>query len=122
MVIDSSIFIQHLRAKDRSRTELTLLSTPFVFVSSVTLYELFMGAITPTKWQDVMDVTQNIPILNFDGSVAEEAGRIFHILKTSGQLIEFRDIFIAATALVHQMPVKTLNRKHFIRIPGLQVL
>jgi tRNA(fMet)-specific endonuclease VapC len=122
MVIDSSIFIQHLRAKDKSKTELTLISTPVVFVSSVTLYELFMGATSPAKWQDVLDVTQGIPILDFNGAVAEEAGRIFHTLKTGGNLIEFRDIFIAATALINQIPVKTLNKKHFTRISGLQVL
>lgn len=122
MVIDSSIFIQHLRAKDRTKTELTLLNTSFVFVSSVTLYELFMGATTPAKWQDVRDVTQNIPILNFDGPVAEEAGRIFSHPQDERPDFRIRDIFIAATALAHQMPVKTLNQKHFSRIPGLQVV
>jgi predicted nucleic acid-binding protein len=122
MVIDSTIFIQHLRARDRNKTELTLLNTPNVFVSSVTLYELFMGATDFAKWQDVTVVTQNIPILDFNGAIAEESARIFHALKAVGQLIEFRDIFIAATALVHRMPVKNLNKKHFTRISGLQVL
>jgi predicted nucleic acid-binding protein len=31
----------------------------------------------------------------------------------------FRDIFIAATAIVNNLPVKTLNIKDFSRIPGL---
>jgi len=36
-------------------------------------------------------------------------------------MIEFRDIFIAATCLVYQMPVKTLNQKHFKRIVNLEI-
>ena len=51
--------------------------------------------------------------------VAEKASEIFHALKQQNKLIEFRDIFIAAAAIVYQMPLKTLNIKHFQRVEGL---
>ncbi len=34
-------------------------------------------------------------------------------------MIEATDIFIAATALVNNLPVKTLNERHFARVEGL---
>jgi len=37
-------------------------------------------------------------------------------------MIEFRDIFIAATCMVNNLPVKTLNKKHYDRIEGLSVV
>jgi len=37
-------------------------------------------------------------------------------------MIEFRDIFIAATCIVNDLPVRTLNKKHFDRITGLHVI
>jgi tRNA(fMet)-specific endonuclease VapC len=37
-------------------------------------------------------------------------------------MIEFRDIFIAATAIVNEMPVKTLNLKHFQRITEVGIV
>jgi tRNA(fMet)-specific endonuclease VapC len=36
-------------------------------------------------------------------------------------MIEFRDIFIAATCIVNGFPVKTLNKKHYGRIKGLSI-
>lgn len=36
-------------------------------------------------------------------------------------MIEFRDIFIAATCVVNKASLLTLNKKHFTRIAGLQV-
>ncbi len=37
-------------------------------------------------------------------------------------MIEFRDIFIAATCMVHELPIVTLNKKHFKCIDGLKIL
>ncbi len=37
-------------------------------------------------------------------------------------MIEFRDIFIAATCLVYELPILTFNKRHFKRIKGLEIL
>lgn len=47
---------------------------------------------------------------------------MYHVLRTRNQMIEFRDIFIAATCLVHDLPIVTLNKKHFKRIDDLKIL
>lgn len=123
MVIDTSVFIDYLRAKDKTKTRLqNLPEDAVIYVSSVTLYELYMGAFTPQKWVDIQTLTDGIPVLSFSQEVAEKAAIIFQELKKTNKLIEFRDIFIAATAIVHHLPVVTRNGKHFKRIKELTVI
>ena len=42
-------------------------------------------------------------------------------LKKENSIIEFRDIFIAATARCLKIPVKTFNKGHFRRITGIKI-
>lgn len=37
-------------------------------------------------------------------------------------MIDFADILIGATALTHNIPIATLNTKHFQRIKKLEVI
>ncbi len=123
MVIDTSIFIEHLRAKNKLKTKLyNLPSDAELFISAVSLYELYMGATTLEKENDVKLITEDLSILAFSDAVAVEAAKIYHQLRLSNKMIEFRDIFIAATCIVNDLPIVTLNRKHFSRINGLKIL
>jgi tRNA(fMet)-specific endonuclease VapC len=123
LVIDTSIFIEFLRAKDKKHTTLfNITDDTQIYISSVTLYELLMGATTSSKINDVKILTEDIPVLAFNQSVAQKAAEIYHQLRKTNRMIEFRDIFIAATAIVNELPLKTLNTKHFVRIPNLQIV
>ncbi len=53
--------------------------------------------------------------------VAWEFGRASRHLRGVGQLIGTNDLWIAATALAHRMPVVTRNVEHFRRVPHLEV-
>ncbi len=123
MVIDTGIFIEHLRAKDKLNTTLYLLpNNGELFISSVSLYELYMGAFTKEKENDIRSLTEDIQVLPFTDGVAIKAARLYHQLKKQNNLIEFRDIFIAATCIVNELPLVTLNKKHFNRIGELKLL
>ena len=123
MVIDTSIFIAYLRAKNKTRTRLqNLPDDAIIYISSVSLYESYMGATSQQKWTDIRTLTEDIPVLSFGQEVAEKSANNFHELKKTNELIEFRDIFIAATAIVHHLPVVTTNGKHFKRIQGLNII
>ncbi|MBI5916682.1 MAG: type II toxin-antitoxin system VapC family toxin [Bacteroidetes bacterium] len=122
MVIDSAIFIEYLRSRNREQTALLNLPiAPAYYVSDVTVFELFMGAKDEAKWKEVEVVLGPMIRLPFNYAAAVEAAKIYQILQKQGNIIEFRDIFIAATALVNQLPVRTLNVKDFSRIPGLEL-
>lgn len=122
MVIDTGVFIEHLRAKEKLATTLYQLSdSGDLFISAVSMYELYMGATTKDKAYDIKMLTEDLSVLPFTDTVAIKAAQIYHELKFKNQMIEFRDIFIAATCIVNELPIVTLNKKHFERIKGLDI-
>lgn len=120
MVIDTSLFIEYLRARDKTLSALYHLpEESALFVTTVTVYELHVGATTETKRQDVERALNGCAVLDFTQAAAVRAATIMNELKRTGQTIAAPDIFIAAVALVHNQSIKTLNRKDFERIEGL---
>lgn len=120
VVIDTSVFIEFLRTKDKVKTILfTLPDNVDLCISSVTLYELLMGATTEEKVNDIRILTNDLIVLPFSKDIAVKASEIYHHLRKNNKMIEFRDIFIAATCIVHSLSIKTLNKKHFKRIDEL---
>jgi len=98
MVADTGIFIEHLRAKDKLSTTLYKISENVdIYISAITVYELYMGATTKDKEKDVMVITENFTVLPFTDTVAQKAAELYHKLRLSNQMIEFSDLFIAAT-------------------------
>ncbi len=123
ILVDTSIFVEFLRKKNKTKTELFKIpDDTIISISTVTLFELFAGATDEQKWKDVKELTDDLSIMPFNKVISENAAKIFQILKRKNKIIEFRDIFIAATAVTNEIPIKTLNKKHFERIDNLIVL
>ena len=81
-----------------------------------------MGATDPKKRKDVENIIDAMIRLPFNYAIAEESANIYLNLKNRGMMIGFRDIFIAATARFHNLPMKTLNTKDFVRIERLTLI
>ncbi len=58
----------------------------------------------------------------FDQTAAQAAVDINNALKRKRKQIDIADLFIAATAISNNMPLATLNAKHFDRIDGLTII
>jgi len=102
MVVDTSIFIEYLRSKKKDQTIFQKLpDKAVIFISSVTLFELLIGASSNEKWEELRKLTEDIPVLGFTEKIASLSAQIYHELKKSNKLIEYRDIFIAATAIAN---------------------
>ncbi len=122
MVIDTTIVIEYIRSRNKSATTFhNLKSKQEIFISAVSVYELYIGASTIYKEDNIELITRNLVVLPFTYEVSLKAAIVFHQLKAKNKLIEFRDIFIAATCLVNNLPISTLNKKHFERIEGLEI-
>jgi tRNA(fMet)-specific endonuclease VapC len=69
--------------------------------------------------ESVLERLQPLPITRH---VARAHSELWARLEAGGSLIGAHDLWIAATALAHGMPVATVNARHFERVPGLDVL
>ena len=65
---------------------------------------------------------RNVVVLPYDAGVARTWGYVAAQLEKEGQPISENDVWIAACCVRHGLPLNTLNRAHFARIPELQVL
>ena len=61
-------------------------------------------------------------VLPWSMEISWQYGKIYRQLQSTGQLIGTNDLWIAATALVHGMPVVTNNVEEFQRVNGLEVV
>jgi tRNA(fMet)-specific endonuclease VapC len=123
---DTSIFIGHIRGNPMTRWAFKRLRDRewTVAVSSVTVYELYLGCLIskqPTEHRATVEsYLARVPVvLTLDEMVARRAAEIQARLRRSNQMLDDRDLFIAATALVHNLSICTLDIDHFSRVPDL---
>lgn len=93
-----------------------------LFVSSITVFELFAGATDERKKKDIENIVSAAVVVSFSTDIAKEAGELYISLKKENRILEIRDIFIAATAVTFNLPIVTLNREHFERIKKIELL
>nr|VFJ53758.1 MAG: hypothetical protein BECKFW1821A_GA0114235_10449 [Candidatus Kentron sp. FW]VFJ58524.1 MAG: hypothetical protein BECKFW1821B_GA0114236_10428 [Candidatus Kentron sp. FW] len=123
VLTDTSVIIDFLRKKDKRNSALWGIRESHVcFMSSVTLFELQCGAVTERHFEDIGKLAKWIGTIPFDDEIAGISSIIYQRLKREHALIEFRDIFIAATAIAENLCVATLNTKHFKRIREIDLL
>ena len=122
ILIDTSILIDYFRKSDKSKTELLKLYKSYetLFISSVTAFELLSG-VNKKNRAATEKILNGLNIIPFDEKVAEIAAEIYRNLKKRNKDIEIRDLFIGATAIYIDLPIKTLNKKHFTRLDNLTV-
>lgn len=121
--LDTSILIDFFRKQLKEKSTFFKLTKMYHLfaVSIITEYEIMIGA----KAEDTKFWTNffgRVTILPFDEQANITAIEITKQLKKTNTLIEIPDIFIAATALSKRMKIATLNKKHFERISGLELI
>lgn len=109
MLVDTDVFVDHLRGARRLRLE-----TESVAYSVVTRSELFAGR----EGDEGLVRALLAPFVELIVSrgVAERAGRM---RRETG--LRLPDALIAATALEHKLTLVTRNLRDFVQVEGLQV-
>lgn len=123
VVVDTSLWIDFFRKVDKSKTRLVELSLEFsqIAIASVTEFEIYNGA-TPQQIPFWTELLTEVVVLPFDSKAAHIAVEVQRDLKRQRKSIEKADLFIAATAIANNLPLDTLNRKHFDKIGQLTLL
>ncbi len=124
-LVDSDWVADYLKGRSPAVRLLNSLATEGLAVSIVTYAEVLEGVYfgdDPMGYEAVLRrFLRATPVLGITRRVAQRYARISGELRARGLLIPPPDLFIAATALEHGLILLTRNRRHFERIPDLQM-
>jgi tRNA(fMet)-specific endonuclease VapC len=121
VIFDTTILIEISRGNDEVKKKVVEMSPTFIYASSITVAEFIVGA---RDKSDMLKIKRHLDNYTFL-SINEGINTIFLELFTSYSLSHrpgIADMLIAATALYYELPVYTLNKKHFAFIPGIQLV
>lgn len=91
----------------------------------VNIFELYYGEYKNPSEDGVVKLDKflsRLLILELDPEIAKKAGENMAFLEKSGEMLEFRDVLIGTIAEHNGYSIKTNNKKHFERIPGLKIV
>lgn len=91
-----------------------------LFITPTIAGELAAGTSLADRahWEGFLSPFRVLPITR---DVSWEYGRASRYLQQNGAMIGGNDLWIAAVAVAHGVPVVTRNTKHYRRVPGLDV-
>lgn len=122
VVIDTSIIIDHTRQKGKISIfdKFIKWSKDKPAIALITVQELFSGQSTKEEETvaHLLDLLNSLEILPYTLEIAKLAGEIGRDLDKP---IDLADAAIAATTIINQAQVLTLNTKDFKKIKGLKL-
>jgi predicted nucleic acid-binding protein len=120
ILCDTNILIEFYKNNPQITQELRQLGLNQLTISVVTQAELYFGAFNKTELNKIKKHLSAIHILPIDVSTSNEFLNLMESYSLSHKL-SIPDALIAATALVHQLELYTLNTRDFQFIPGLKL-
>ncbi len=117
--IDSDVLINFLR-KDRNAVEIMGSFQGDMYTTVINTFELWYGK---KKQVGVKELIERINVLPLEKQSSLLAAEMMEKLKEKGEIIDLKDVIIAAICIHSSMPLLTLNKKHFERMQqfGLQL-
>jgi predicted nucleic acid-binding protein len=97
-------------------------------IAAITVAELWHGverATGPhkaTRRQYIEAILQALPIVVYTEQTAYHHARIWADLESSGKMIGYYDLIVAASAAERGSSIATFNRRHFASVKGLHVI
>lgn len=122
--LDTDCLIDLDRNDDKALAKVAELSDngELLFTTIINVAEYYAGTFrskTKGAVENARDYLQQFSVLMLDEDSALLWGRLYGELKSSA--IGDRDLFIACIALANKQTLITRNKKHFERVPGLEV-
>ena len=122
-MLDTNVIIEMLRGNVKVVEQIEKHGIQNCFISEITIAELFYGAVKSNNlkhFKDIEIVESLFQIVPLYSSFLQYA-KIRHHLVTTGLKIDTFDLLIGATAVQNDYILITHNRKHFCRIPQLEI-
>ena len=128
VIIDADVIIRGERGLFDLPAWLEMQADKGPQIAAITVAELWHGVERATgayklRREDYLQmILEGLPIVSYTETTALEHARIWADLESSGKMIGFYDLIVAATALEHGSAVATFNQHHFARVRGLKVI
>lgn len=119
LLLDSDVLIDYLRQRPAAVAYLEGL-TVVPLLSVVGIAELFSGVRDGQERTQLASLIADTQVLEIDERIATQAGLRRRQYRLSHRP-ELPDMLIAATAIVHNATLVTLNGKHFPMLPDVLV-
>lgn len=105
-LLDTSVIVELLRKKKYE----------FGNISIITLIEVLRGTKTEKRKKVKNLIEKSFQVINLDNKIVKTYCDLHDKLKEEGKIIPDADLLIAATAITHNLTLKTRNKKHFERL------
>jgi tRNA(fMet)-specific endonuclease VapC len=128
LIIDADVIIRGERGLFDLSAWLEMQADRGPQIAAITLAELWHGVeratgnYKPRREGYLRMIFHALPIVPYTEATAFEHARIWAALESSGTMIGFYDLIVAATALERGSAVATFNQRHFARVRGLKVV
>lgn len=110
--LDTDIIIELLEDNKQIKEKITMLDATF-FTTIINLFELWSGK---KDKRTIYELLQRLKVINLDKQSAFIAGTIRRKLEDKGEVVDFRDVFVASICINSNLELLTNNKKHFERI------
>jgi tRNA(fMet)-specific endonuclease VapC len=128
IILDTDVIIRGERGTLDLNRWLASKADQEIQIAAITVAELWHGVERASsvyreeRESYIRTIIDLMKILPYTETTALEHARIWAVLESSGKMIGFYDLIVAATALEHGCAVATFNRRHFAQVPGLKVV
>ena len=121
IIVDTSVFVDHIRADKGALRELLLLQKSkkaLLYIPSIVILELWRGLSMDNLnvQKSVERMLLGIRIVDLTKQLARKAGELVR----NEMVVDSEDAIIAATALYLDAQLATNNRRHFQKIKNLR--
>lgn len=126
VVVDTDVVSYLFRRDSRAQLHRPHLDGELLLVSFMTVAELDRWSLErdwgePRRQRMEKHLT-NFVIYPYDRGMCRKWAEVSDEARRRGQPVGVADAWIAATAMLHEMPLVTHNREHFSSIDGLRVI
>ena len=119
ILVDTNIFIEYYKNNISICEILKHIDPQEIVVSDVVCAELYFGARNKQELSDIITDMEKLPVLTISSKISKLAVELVKQYCLSHKL-KLPDAQIAATALLYNAELFTLNKKDFVYIPNLK--
>ena len=121
ILCDTDVIIEILKGNKRTINIIESIGLENIAISSVTVMELYFGALNKRELNKIKKHLQALNIVHFDTDISESAIKLIERFSKSHGL-QIPDAIIAATAMTSKIKLFTFNLKDFKYIDGLKLI